>query len=143
MSVKLALQQSCTSTAHAGNTNLEDSEDHPKSFKTKKGQRIPIKYTKVLSKTLQGCTYLGINPCTNEEVVVKIASLELYNKGVTKTEFGDIIKIKEDIIKEAKVMKYCESKNPPKGIYYFTLNFPYNYYKTNVQQTNKIETMKP
>ena len=73
-----------------------------------------ITVIKQISCTLQGRIYLcKIN---NKFIVAKVASMLLHRNGITNTIPGKYIKVKENIIKEIKIIKYLQHKKPPKGI---------------------------
>ena len=77
--------------------------------------------TKLLGTALQGNVYLGKSVLNGKNVVIKVASKKLYKQGITIINSNKIIRIKENIIKEAKIMKYLSKKSPPKGIILYVL----------------------
>lgn len=76
---------------------------------------INLKVVKTIAKTLQGCIILCINKETNKKVVLKVASIKLHHNGITLAIPNKIIKVNENIFKEAQIMEYLKTKNPPKG----------------------------
>jgi len=92
----------------------------------KKGYIISNK----ISNTLQGSIFVGTKLGTNKKVAIKIASIKLHSNGITLDGQNEIIKIKENIVKEMKIIRYLQTKKPPKGFlkYIDFFNDDKNYY---------------
>eukprot|EP01083_Nonionella_stella_P038654 105101_1 len=69
-----------------------------------------------IATTLQGEVFKGklINNTTTENttVVIKKTSKKLHKLGITVTKSGKVIKVKENIVEEAELMKKFSNNNP-------------------------------
>eukprot|EP01084_Bolivina_argentea_P008312 15574_1 len=76
------------------------------------------------------CNICSVYFAENQDVVIKTADKILHSKGVTITETGIQLKVKENIIKEARLMKWFMSCNPPQELikYYDFFEDDKNYY---------------
>mmetsp|Transcript_101853 Transcript_101853/g.124655 ORF Transcript_101853/g.124655 Transcript_101853/m.124655 type:complete len:313 (+) Transcript_101853:37-975(+) len=68
---------------------------------------------KKIASTIQGKIYLCNK--NGRSIVAKIASTMLHKKGVSQIINGKIVKTRENIVKEIKIIKHLKYRNPPKG----------------------------
>jgi len=71
---------------------------------------------KYIATTLQGKVFYGERLSDLKQVVVKQTSKKLHELGITVTESGKKIKVEENILAEAELMKIFSRKNPPKSM---------------------------
>mmetsp|Transcript_22881 Transcript_22881/g.28121 ORF Transcript_22881/g.28121 Transcript_22881/m.28121 type:complete len:382 (-) Transcript_22881:70-1215(-) len=71
------------------------------------------KVGKKLATTLQGSIYIAANKM-GHNIIVKRAAVDLYEHKVAQID-GHYYHVNEDIKKEANIMKYLQSMNPPKN----------------------------
>mmetsp|Transcript_2194 Transcript_2194/g.2708 ORF Transcript_2194/g.2708 Transcript_2194/m.2708 type:complete len:320 (-) Transcript_2194:76-1035(-) len=96
--------------------------------------KIGVVVGQKICKTLQGSVYHGKLNHKKEnvsiDVVIKRATIKLLKNKLAKINKNFMIPVSENIIKEAQIMKYIESLNPPNGFLkvHATLNDDYNYF---------------
>jgi len=73
-----------------------------------------FKPTSKIAKTLQGSVYNAVNS-NGIKCVLKRTSVQLHDMGIARVN-NKFYKVKENIINEAKIMKYLTSINPVKGL---------------------------
>eukprot|EP00485_Elphidium_margaritaceum_P000675 CAMPEP_0202685370 /NCGR_PEP_ID=MMETSP1385-20130828/1101_1 /ASSEMBLY_ACC=CAM_ASM_000861 /TAXON_ID=933848 /ORGANISM="Elphidium margaritaceum" /LENGTH=580 /DNA_ID=CAMNT_0049339697 /DNA_START=57 /DNA_END=1799 /DNA_ORIENTATION=+ len=76
---------------------------------------------KFIANTLQGKTFTAtrLSDKSAQEYVVKTTSKDLYKRGITITKEGKAFNIKEDIVKEARMMRKFMENHPPSSLIEF------------------------
>ena len=96
---------------HTKKVRSQSNHDyHEKHTLRRYGYRI----LKTIAVTLQGKVVQAVRKMDNLVVVIKITNIKLHRQGVT-IKNGKKIKVKENILKEKKIMTKIQRQNPPKG----------------------------
>ena len=73
------------------------------------------KLTSKITNTLQGYIYKGINK-SGKNIIIKMSNRFLYQKGIAIVN-GEMFRVNENIIKEARIMRMIDANKPPINCY--------------------------
>jgi len=87
-------------------------------------------HTAFIAKTLQGKVFNAIRNDDSKRVVIKKTSKKLHKMGITITKKGKHVAIKEDIVREAQILKEFHANKPPSSLigYYDFLQDSHYFY---------------
>ena len=100
----------------SGTSKISEDEDEEEHTLRARGYKID----RFIMSTLQGKRFTAQRICGGmDSVVIKATLKHLHRQGITVSDDGKVFAIKENIVKEAAIMRRFAGHNPPKSLIRF------------------------